>query len=189
MLDEVPNPMRHYLMAEYIYKHYKPFGVINHHSIWIHKTKNYNYKCIEVDTIVTKPQTYNYKKSAAIIHHHFLDKPNMEIIPVQKNTPAYEKNSEYLYFTIDKNIRKMSGVFLNITMNTTSGNSVVPIEIMNNKNCIGTILFTTFSNETEYMVPISNHYLWHTSSPIAIRIKKPIGSKIQHIIFYKDIRK
>lgn len=33
-VDGVPNTLRHYKMAEYFYKHYKPFGIVNNLCIW-----------------------------------------------------------------------------------------------------------------------------------------------------------
>jgi hypothetical protein len=38
--DMVPNSMRYYLIAEYIFKHYKPLGVLEDKSFWIKKTNN-----------------------------------------------------------------------------------------------------------------------------------------------------
>jgi hypothetical protein len=36
-LDGIPNPVRHYHIADYIYNHYKPAYVINKHIIWVKK--------------------------------------------------------------------------------------------------------------------------------------------------------
>jgi hypothetical protein len=35
--DGVPNTYRHYLVAEYIYEHYRPYAIINHHAVWMEK--------------------------------------------------------------------------------------------------------------------------------------------------------
>ena len=36
--DDVPNNMRQYLIAEFIYQHYEPYTVINHKAIWTTKS-------------------------------------------------------------------------------------------------------------------------------------------------------
>lgn len=39
-LDGIPNTLRHYRISEYIYKNYKPFAIINNHSVWLKRNSN-----------------------------------------------------------------------------------------------------------------------------------------------------
>lgn len=36
-LDGIPNALRHYKISEYIYSHYSPYAILNHHSVWAKK--------------------------------------------------------------------------------------------------------------------------------------------------------
>ena len=42
-LDGIPNTLRHYRISEYIYKNYKPYAILDNHSVWIKKNSNLEY--------------------------------------------------------------------------------------------------------------------------------------------------
>lgn len=39
-LDGIPNTLRHYRISEYIYENYRPYAILNKHSVWVKKNSN-----------------------------------------------------------------------------------------------------------------------------------------------------
>ncbi len=62
--DGIPNTYRHYLIAEYIYKHYQPYAIINKHTVWIengHKLLSDSTNFYVRDTVSVQPRAYELK--------------------------------------------------------------------------------------------------------------------------------
>lgn len=182
--DNVPNSMRQYLIAEYIYKNYKPFGIINKHSIWTLKTKNIAWKITEKDTLAEKPQTHQYKKAASLIYHHFTSKKEKEI---EKLSILRSLNSTD--FCLPEKTNNEIGVFISFQFEKVKPSQEIKFEIVGEKGVIGIISFITLENENNYMVRLSNHYLWHIQKPKFIRILNLEDTRIlRKIQLYKDLR-
>ena len=186
--DEVPNAMRQYLIAEYIYKYYKPYGIINKHSIWVSKKLNLKNDTIEKDTLITKPQIYNYKKAASVIYHHFIEENKKSIRKLEVKYPSNSDTSSYDSFSINKNTNHYSGVFVAIELKQNIPDSEIKLELINDKEIVETVLFTTNETDKKYMVRISNQYFWFLKQPSTIRIAKSAQYKVKNISFYKDLR-
>ena len=61
--------------------------------------------------------------------------------------------------------------------------------VLTNDSCyIGTILFTLDNKQNEYMVMLSNHYLWHVCRPEYLSIKLDLNTEIEKVEFYQDCR-
>ena len=191
--DEVPNAMRQYLIAEYIYKNYKPYGIINKHSIWISKKSNIKNDGIEKDTLITQPQFYHYKKAGSILYHHYVENEKKVVQKTHSLKPMYSNSSTkdlLLIYNIPEKLNQNEGTFLSIEINKTIDSQEIKLEIVGkNKQVLETIAFTTLANEKNYMVRLSNHYLWHTQKPTSIRFlnlgNTGIPEKVQ---LYKDLR-
>lgn len=52
--DGIANTLRYYRIAEYIYEHYRPLGILNNHSIWGIKERQWE-EIFRKDTLVGKP--------------------------------------------------------------------------------------------------------------------------------------
>ncbi len=191
--DEVPNAMRQYLIAEYIYKHYKPFGIINKHSIWISKKSKIKNEGIEKDTLITQPQFYHYKKAGSILYHHFVENKKKVVKKTNSLKPLYPCvfNKEFeLIYKLPEKISRDEGKLLSISINKIVDSQEIKIEIVGEKEVVlGSIAFTTLSNEKHYMVRLSNHYLWYTHKPKYIRLlnlgETGIPAKVE---LFKDLR-
>ncbi len=191
--DEVPNAMRQYLIAEYIYKNYKPYGIINKHSIWISKKSNIKNDGIEKDTLITLPQFYHYKKAGSILYHHFVENEKKVVKKTNSLKLLYPCvfNKEYeLIYKLPEKISRDEGTLLSISINKIVDSQEIKLEIVGEKEeVLGTIAFTTLENEKNYMVRLSNHYLWHTQKPKYIRLLNlgNTGIPVQ-VQLYKDLR-
>ena len=191
--DEVPNAMRQYLIAEYIYKNYKPYGIINKHSIWISKKSSIKNEGIEKDTLITQPQFYNYKKAGSILYHHFVDNEKKVVKKTSslRSLHPYVLNKDFeLIYKIPEKLNRNEGTFLSIEMKKIIDSQEIKLEIVGDKEqVLGTIAFTTLANEKNYMVRLSNHYLWHTQKPKYIRLKNVGNTEIPvKVELFKDLR-
>lgn len=184
--DGVPNSMRYYLIAEYIYKFYHPFAIIDSKSIWIDNKLSPISKGITLDTLSSKPQTHYYKKSAAILFHHFLDSKFEKLSSIGKCKK--EKLQSEISFVFPENFQKQFGIFAKISISNPIEAEVSLITKDSNSNTISTTLFNTLPKQNQYMIRLSNHYLWYKNEPI--KLVQETGNQINiiDIEFFKDQR-
>ncbi len=186
--DEVPNAMRQYLIAEYIYKHYKPYGIINKHSIWISKKSPIKNDGIEKDTLITQPQVYHYKNAAAFMYHHFTEKNQKSIQTLKVKSFNNPDSSANYSVTVSKKMNQLSGVLVSVELDHNIPNTEIKLELVKNKEIVGTVLFTTNETDKKYMVRISNQYFWFLKQPSTIQLPKSSHYKVKSISLYKDLR-
>lgn len=187
--DGIPNAMRQYLIAEFIYENYKPFGIINNHSIWINKGINLNQNNYKQDSIINQSQSYNYKYAASHIYKHFTKNSSKNIKEIKKqNIDQFIMNNDFISATIDSSITKLPYIFTSIQLENSHQEEVLKIELWHDNQLIGISTLTTEKNVLNYMIPISNHYLWLKNNPTQLRINTNENFKVKTIRFYKDIR-
>ncbi len=60
-MDNVPNPLRHYRIAEYLYNHYEPFTIVKDHCVWRRKGRQFKKpdSSYEKDHYSDKTQAWN----------------------------------------------------------------------------------------------------------------------------------
>ena len=187
--DNVPNSMRQYLIAEHIYRNYKPLGILSKHSIWVAKKSNIKLENIEKDTLITQPQIYNYKHSASIIYHHFMDEKPKKIKKIIHLKPShFSDSSKSTFFNLPNTINTEKGVFISFSFERGFPSQEIKFEIIGGNGIIGTTTFNTSELEKNYMVRLSNHYLWHIQKPKYIRILNLGNLTLPNIQLYKDLR-
>ncbi len=180
--DGVPNAMRHYLIAEYIYQNYHPYKIINKHSIWISNEMNLE-PSVEMDNLVLKPQKYDYKHAAKAINQHFELKENTHSL---KLIGTSENGNDM--FQLKEGISNQGYVFAKIFVENPQINKQILIDIMSDNRKIGSVSFYSSKNDTTYMISLSNHYLWHRFDASHLIIRKADGMKVTKIEFYIDLR-
>lgn len=186
--DGVPSEMRYYLLAQHIFKYYKPYGIIGKHSIWGLKTKKLTASSPVVpDTLVDIPQTLDYKKSAAILFKHFTQQNTNALHVLETATPHRIENGNYRC-GIRPFIAKQQGIFLSLRFNQVQENERITIAIYHGQECIGKVDFLLHANEKNYMIPLSNHYRWHTQYATHVEISASPSSPIEVTRLYKDMR-
>lgn len=185
--DGVPSEMRYYLLAQHIFKHYKPYGVIGNHSVWCLKSKPITASTPVPDTLVNIPQTFDYKKAAPIVFKHFTLKNTKALRILETAKPHRMKNGHY-HCAIRPFTARQEGVFLSLTFKDVHENERVNIAIYHHHQCIGKVDFTLQANEKNYMVPLSNHYFWHSRYATHLEILTSPSSPIKRTRLYKDLR-
>ncbi len=192
--DRVPNTMRYYLIAEYIYRHYRPFAVINERSIWVSKEMQFSRDGYQQDEEVTKPKIYTYKKAACYINRYFeqeWQKGGLKeaFTYAGTATPAENRFPGRTSYFIDDGISRAQGVFVRIWLDNPQDEQTVALHLTDGQDgIIGRFTFETSSADKAYMLRLSNHYLWHVRSPYYLQIEAPDSSSVNKVEFYKDNR-
>ena len=171
-VDGIPNTIRHYRIAEYIFAHYKPFIILNNYCIWEEKNSSHL-----SDTTLIKNE---FKKDD--YSTRFIEMKNLKFIPyiwgkydesflsnkILIDTKISEKNE-----TINSNcekrfffkpiIDKTSGNYLMIKCNSLSSNQVeVIVQYGKDEEKKGSFTFSLVENNSpnNYLIRISSQYNW-----------------------------
>mgnify|MGYP000384909415 CR=1 FL=1 len=180
--DGVPSETRHYMLASYIFKKYKPLGIVGKRSIWGLKSRQWKLKTLEKDTLIEKSAIFDYKKAAHVQYHHF--KIHQSILQGVENGKNVHPKVDL--FHIPKKLFKEIGVFIQLQTKKPIDNQQVTIQLLKDSLVVGEVKYTEIKGEKSYLVPLSNQYLWHKVQPNYIRI---LTKKRSYTVsFMKDIR-
>ena len=182
IVDGIPNSLRHFLIAEYIYQHYKPFALINNFCVW----KNTNFKRldsisiskIDNDSIISNrikisPDVYSTRKQC-FPELKFLPfiwgqydsritdlKPKKIITLTTKNIELKAGYDEKLFFNPISD--KKNGNYLIITA-LCKTNKIPELTITFGRNDEKNGSFTFFikndQKSNKYVLRISTQYNW-----------------------------
>jgi hypothetical protein len=186
--DGVSNIMRQYLLAEYIHKMYKPYAVINNHSIWITKEIDLDHSNFQNNIELNTPQEFNYKNAAWLINEYVKHEAKDSFKKITPLKGALEISRNTVSINIQENTLEKSNLFIKIVLNKSTKSENLKIEIFSDNMLIGTNIFKTRKNQLEYMMPISNHYLWSEKSTTMIKTSNSNNCSVSDIQFFKDNR-
>lgn len=185
--DGIPNIMRQNLIAEHIYRFYKPFRVINNHSIWVAKELDFSTSIKEVDTLIDLPQKLNYKYSAGLINSYFYD-DNTRLEELMSQVPKVSTDKKYYQIKLTKATSNESRVMVKVDLKYSYDQQDLNIELYSDSSLVGTSTFFTKKDKFEYLIPLSNHYLWYKGKVNSIRIPTNESYTVNKISILKDIR-
>jgi hypothetical protein len=180
--DGVPNEMRQYMLASYIFKKYKPLGIVGKRSIWGLKSRQWKLQTLEQDTLIEKSAVFDYKKAAHVQYHHF--KNQQAVLQLVENGKNVHQTADL--FHIPKTLPKEIGVFIQLQTKKPIDNQQVTVQLLKDSLIVGEVKFTEIKGKKSYLVPLSNQYLWHNVQPNFIRILPENTSYT--VNFLKDIR-
>jgi hypothetical protein len=186
--DGIPNSLRQYLLAEHVYKNYKPFSIIDNKCIWIDKNLNLNVTNFVEDTISTKIQIHEYKKAAKIINNYFKNEKVKELTFVGNSGIKYNKEINFSYVYIPRKLDYSKGVFAKIFVSCVNEPKKIKLISKKDYSFVSEITFEADNTSKSYMVRLSNHYLWHTIKPDHIVVDCENGANIEKVEFYYDNR-
>lgn len=188
-IDNIPNPMRHYLLSEFIYSVYSPLKIINAKSIWVDKSKQFEPIDVQIekDTLIRQPKVYHYEKSAHIIANHLKTKKINELdLPIKQDK---ERTTRYhAYYKVDLNKISTDNLYLKLKLKDHSIQKDIRIELFNDTLLAGTNIFTTVLNEQTYITRISNHYLIKTLGVNMIKVILSDSNLLEGLYLLKDER-
>ena len=134
------------------------------------------------------PQIYDYKNAAWLINDYVNNEAKDSFKKITlKNSILNLSNKETL-INLQKETFEKSNIFIKIVLNKSKKNETLKVEIFSEDSLIGTNMFETKKGKLEYMMPISNHYLWTTKSISMIKISNSDHSSVSDIQLFKDVR-
>ncbi len=184
-LDYLPNVMRHYLIAEYIFKHYQPFSVINKRSIWTAKQQSFQWKDRVEDTIAGLPKTYDYKKAAGYIYD-FLEKEQWQDMELIKTVDLVGIDSPTVISLAD--VADESHLFLSIEIENGDEVRQAAAEIVGRDTTLGGFTFEVANGTQGYTLRLTNLYQWHVEQARELSLFLAPGMRAKKIMIYKDLR-
>jgi hypothetical protein len=180
-LDGIPNAYRHYRIAEYIYKNYKPAFLLSNHSIWLKKEMSINNAT--ADSVSTRPVQYSLK---LIPYYWGAYDANYSLgkIKVEKNIFSGSHSipgDSIRAYEIDSATEKSTGNYISIRARSVSGKQTdIGLSYGQSDRINGSFLFT-LKNDTlfhDYPVRVSSQYNWYETGNTLLQIN-PKGNKIE----------
>lgn len=178
-MDNIPNVMRHYILAEYAYAHYKPIGYINHKNIWVTPQLANNIKeILPLDPSTFKAHTYDYKLMAEYLGYYYTKKNTSDLMSMfsQKAETFATYENTYMIKPPAK-LCAQPHCFLKITFKQKDQEIkpyTIQVDLLNHyPQVLGSFTFARRDKVSNvYMLRLSNHYLWHLNRVSLIRLPK-----------------
>ena len=127
--DGIPNTLRYYLIAEYIFLNYEPYSVINGKSIWIKKGKTVNWSNIGQDTLIEQPINLKYKHASKHLGQ-FLKTRELHNFEIHSDLELMENSTaQHLHYTLNETQSSLKHAFLTLKIKTDKPIEKVPIHL------------------------------------------------------------
>jgi hypothetical protein len=192
--DGIPNAMRYYLVAEHIYKNYKPFKIISNKRIWIKKDfkiseeNQINSARYQLDTLSNQAVVYDYKKTAFYLYDFYKRSNFQDLRKVQE---LKLNNEHQISIKAIKEIPHQA--YLLIELGTASNDALLSLTALDSlNNEIDMFKFDVINKrDNQYLIRISNSYHWHTGKMQKLQFGNYTGNKlptIKKVTLLKDLR-
>ncbi|MDD3877000.1 MAG: hypothetical protein PHT69_10290 [Bacteroidales bacterium] len=188
--DGIPNSMRYYVLAEYVYKNYEPLCVVNNKSIWSVKDRKFIHSGYEKDSLIFKPQNFYYNKTAFYTAQFYERAGYQDLSHLKKLIPETSSTDEHLYFLLNNETDCTTHCYLEIELSGNSVDETISVHLRDTSdNYCGHFTFETVAHDNQkYMLRLSNNYHWHQQKINKLIIDKRKETHIINISLYKDLR-
>ncbi len=168
--DGIDNSVRYYKVAEFIYRNYKPYSIINNHFIWKRIdfeiiNDSYNQQNIPVSNNFVK------LKKLPFVWANYDDKiKGAELIQELKKQ---EDENNIFNFDFSENFDKSSGNFLEFSLKRINKKAdKCTVEILSDSISHGKFVFDVLNENSEekYILRPSNQYYWYSKPVNKIKI-------------------
>lgn len=193
--DGIPNVLRYYLIAEYIFDHYRPFEVIGNKSIWVARNLHPQPFTGRTDTLLTKTDTVNFNLLAEYNGKYYNNAPDPvkeELVPVKKwMAEALQPAAGAVILRLDSNLLRLNHCYLDITFEqATTPFDAYAVQLLFTDTAQQPAAVLSFVRRdwvsSRYMVRLSNHYFWHRNSSLLLHITP--AAAIKQVSILKDKR-
>jgi hypothetical protein len=167
--DGIPNTYRHYLIAEYIYKHYQPYAIINHHSVWMEKGSKLlseNHPEYTRDTVSEQPKDQQLKFLPYLMGKSYPVIINDTVALFKKviatSSSIDEKNGGIYIFS--EPVKNNEANYILIRAKNLSGKREdIHLSFGNSEQVNGSFSFflKKDSDEHAYLIRLSTQYNWY----------------------------
>ncbi len=168
--DGIPNSYRHYLIAEYIYKHYQPYAIMNHHCVWLEKGNKLLTEAhpdYSADNFSDIPKDQNLKLLPYVMGKFFKDTFNV----YQKSSSYQPGDTATLNFSMPPAEGKE--FFLAVKAKNGAGKNIPVHIVYGNKDQVnGIFRFSLVENSDAqtYLIRLSTQYNWNSKPNDSIRL-------------------
>ncbi len=172
--DGIPNTMRQYSYAEFIFQHYKPYGIIGSYSVWIDKNWQWNSIPFLADSLLDQASEDTYESNAMALQAYYLHHQDafQELITLQDSS----------WNRIPSSLMGRDKLWLQIQVQEIS-NREVTLKWYLGDTRTHSISFTTSPAQQHYLVRISNHWNWYHKIPDRMECE---GAKIRSLTYLSD---
>jgi len=191
-VDNVPNEIRSYRIAEFIYKHYRPFGTIDNYQLWV------DIRLSQQETENIAKANSNLKTSnVSVIQHFNVDKlpsvwANYDPLKAVQKTENQQvllendicKQGENLSLNLTPNIDKSTGNYLYLSLESEK---VTEVQVILDDPDRSSVLFsvTPADELLDYIIRISSLWSWESQDVKTITLSCKDEIKINEIILKK----
>jgi hypothetical protein len=184
--DGVPNALRQYLLAEYIYTNYTPFRVINGKSVWLPRLARMVDFQFEKDTLAVKPVIHDYGHIAHLMDDFFFNKKKHDL----KISDSYELQKLGQEWMMESNTISESkfGVFMRLEFDEVGAEEDAEIHFLIEEELVGSNTFKLKPGKRNYLLRASNHYRWHLCGTNEIRVIVNGKSQLLKVQKVEDLR-
>jgi len=190
--DGIPNVSRYYLLAEYIFENYRPYGVIGGRSIWLSNAFKTLAPAAVTDTLLYMPDTAMLQSLPEYTGLYFNNnqKENAQLKPaLQRQGDALGIAGDTLNLHIDTRTLGHGAYYLEVQYKQQQGFEpyTVQLDISDSaKNRLGIFSFIRRDwVSSRYLVRLSNHYFWYRHSQLDMQLWP--AREIHQISILKDL--
>lgn len=185
--DGVPNALRQYLLAEYIYVNYQPFAVLDSWCVWKLKGRTAQIDDIKRDTIQQELTSHNYKKLAGVMYEYFTNGSGQEAVERLNTTDLrLEKEMYCQRLYLSEEIKSTHALFFGLTFENSALDEFITLHLEDTaNNQLGHIYLERSREQKSYLVRISNFQTWQNGLVDHLRIDTYLDLKFE---FFKDVR-
>ena len=159
-VDDIPNPIRHPLIAEYIFRNYKPCYIIGNHCIWIEKSMSVPGN-LPKDTYSLRSKCYEKIGYIPLFQASYLDKNIGKVVFKTDGKLKLSVNDTHT-FTFNPIKEKEEGNFIFIKAGNYSGKAKARMKMIygDSSGECGSFIFYMKDTEHSYAIRISSQYNW-----------------------------
>jgi hypothetical protein len=187
--DGVPNVMRYYLIAEYIFDNYEPYAIINQKNIWIAKgtklNKEYDFPKTSFDLV----KRYDYKKAAFYVGEYYKHNSSnyLDTVFIQNEFAEYV-SGKYM-IDLPNLASHLRHSYIRIRIDAETDFDKVGISLFSGEVSIGHFEFDVIKGGYKYYYfRTGNHYLSYLHNINKLTIEVRPGIYIKEITILKDNR-
>lgn len=190
--DGVPNVVRYYLIAEYLFQHYKPYGILGTKSVWIHRSLNIPAIPAQ-DTLLHTAEKNDLgllPEYTGAYYENLKHSRELQQVLV-KTRQAMQSHGDSLELPLDAIALRQTHCYLALDFKKrTEPFDAYPVTIVVTDS-VGTLAgsFTFIRRDkvsSRYLIRLSNHYFWYRYPSLRLTISGK--DDLDQISILKDMR-
>lgn len=191
--DDVPNTQRYYLLAEYVFRNYRPYGIIGNKSIWVaHHFRMLPEPALR-DPLLEQVEQADLNlvpEYTGLFYDQAKNKKDLERVGTWSLTNAMLQG-DTLVLALKPELLALGHCYLDIKMKSRP-EVFEPIRMQVDFLDTGKSTAASFSFlrrdkvSVHYLLRLSNHYFWHRHDKLELRILP--ATEVAEVAVWKDTR-